>query len=67
MTSNSQKKTRHVGLSVGDNILVSIPEADRGRIAPCNVLATVMETLESDLYSGYKTWKNRQGIQQEPV
>lgn len=35
----------------GDNILVNIPDMDRGRLAPRNVLAVVMEVVEPNLFS----------------
>ncbi|KAJ8893371.1 hypothetical protein PR048_005962 [Dryococelus australis] len=37
--------------STGDNTLVSIPDVDRGRLAPRNVLAVIMEEVEPNLFS----------------
>ncbi|KAJ8885481.1 hypothetical protein PR048_011679 [Dryococelus australis] len=37
--------------STSDNILVSIPDVDRGRLTPRNVLAVIMEEVEPNLFS----------------
>lgn len=49
MMQGSSKKFPPAG--VGDTVLVKIPEVDRGRLAPRNVMAVVMnKTSDSDLY-----------------
>lgn len=35
---------------VGDNVLVNIPDVDRGRLAPRNIVAVIMEKTTEDLY-----------------
>lgn len=48
MLKNTERKLTPV--SVGDNVLVNIPDVDRGRLAPRNVMAVVMNKSD-DLFT----------------
>ncbi|CAH1100890.1 unnamed protein product [Psylliodes chrysocephalus] len=48
MLTQSQWKLPVV--NIGDNVLINIPEVDRGRLAPPNILAIIMDKTDQDLY-----------------
>lgn len=45
-----QSQNKFPPVNVGDNVLINIPEVDRGRLAPRNVLAVIMEKTDQGLF-----------------
>ena len=46
----NQSQSKFPPVMVGDNVLINVPEVDRGRLAPRNVLSVVMEKTDQGLY-----------------
>ncbi|XP_050316070.1 uncharacterized protein LOC126750480 [Anthonomus grandis grandis] len=46
----NQSQSKFPPVNVGDNVLINVPEVDRGRLAPRNVLSVIMEKTDQGLY-----------------
>lgn len=47
----AQSRHKFPPVDVGDNVLITTPDVDRGRLAPRNILAVVMERADQGLYT----------------